>query len=185
MSKLKGYELLPDEVKKAIEYTLYWNWNLYTRYGVDKQDLMQIAALAYLEWLENFGGKQVTFKQMCTRIRNVLDKYMADIKKTSNITQITDYQTFDKEEGFGGHTEFVYSQDPEEIVMEEEVTIELLDAVSVLSEREKHIFMSVSWSETPKTMEEVGRELGITKQRVSVIHNTAMGKVREAFNKKN
>lgn len=185
MSKLTGYEMLPDEIQKAVEYTIYWHYNLFTRYGIEKEDLMQVAALAYFEWLEDYGNQNINFDKVCGKIKYAISQHIKEVKETSNIIQFTDYSEASGLDKMTIVTELVsYSIDPEEIVMEEELKFELLDAVDVLTERERHIFMSISWSETPKTMEEVGRELGITKQRVSVIHNTAMGKVREAFNKK-
>jgi RNA polymerase sigma-32 factor len=57
----------------------------------------------------------------------------------------------------------------------------LMDALAVLSERELRIVRERRLSETLVTLESLGDELGISKERVRQIENRALGKLRRAL----
>ncbi len=57
----------------------------------------------------------------------------------------------------------------------------LKDALAVLNERELRIVRERRLSETLVTLETLGDELGISKERVRQIENRALGKLRKAL----
>ena len=57
----------------------------------------------------------------------------------------------------------------------------LTDALAVLTERELRIVRERRLSETLVTLESLGDELGISKERVRQIENRALGKLRKAL----
>ena len=61
----------------------------------------------------------------------------------------------------------------------------LLDAMRVLNEREVHIIRSRRLSEEGATLESLGQELGISKERVRQIENRALEKLRTTLVKDN
>ena len=53
-------------------------------------------------------------------------------------------------------------------------------ALGVLSEREKRVFMARRLTEDPPTLEELGREMSISSERVRQLETRAFAKVKRA-----
>jgi len=58
--------------------------------------------------------------------------------------------------------------------------------LSVLDERERRIIDERFWlnGKTPMTLEDVGREFGVTRERIRQLQNSALNKMRRALSKK-
>lgn len=69
----------------------------------------------------------------------------------------------------------------ESLIDGERRTTWLANAITVLNPREKRIIASRRLSEEGATLEELGEELGISKERVRQIENRALEKLREAL----
>jgi len=173
------------EIEKYIEYIIYQRYNLCNRLGIDKEDLMQVGQEAYLTLLEEYG-QAVTLDRVCNKINYQIKKYIIGIQKHSNILSL------DEEANYVGnsvHLEtdqgLLLSIDPCLIIENKEFIEEILECMKVLTDQEKHIVYSISWSETPKTVTELSREMDLSKQRVSAVYKKATEKLREAINSKN
>lgn len=88
----------------------------------------------------------------------------------------------------GGETEYepqtviaqARSYDPtaEEELERKETESQIEQAMKKLSEREVYVIRARILTEEPKTLEEVGAELGLTKMRIKQIETEALGKMR-------
>lgn len=95
-------------------------------------------------------------------------------------------------EHVGEETEFMdllidHSPTPEEIVQEkidQQFTKQLLDtALKGLNEREKQIITSRWLSEESQTLDMIGKNLEISKERVRQLEHRAMGKIKQSISK--
>ena len=67
---------------------------------------------------------------------------------------------------------------------EENVKMGLDIALHALKDRERHIIQSRILSENPQTLEELGSELNISRERVRQIENTALKKLKKTLEKR-
>jgi len=75
---------------------------------------------------------------------------------------------------------------PFEHLRDQNLRDEVADLISVLDEREKKIIFSRFGLDggKPKTLEEVGRKFGVTRERIRQLQNIALMKLRRALQKK-
>src|ERR1700735_5636796 len=75
---------------------------------------------------------------------------------------------------------------PFEYLRDQNLRDEVSDLISVLDEREKKIIFSRFGLDggKPKTLEEVGRKFGVTRERIRQLQNIALLKLRRALQKK-
>jgi RNA polymerase primary sigma factor len=75
---------------------------------------------------------------------------------------------------------------PFEQLRDQNLRDEITDLISVLDEREKKIIFSRFGLDggKPKTLEEVGRKFGVTRERIRQLQNIALMKLRRALQKK-
>ena len=75
---------------------------------------------------------------------------------------------------------------PFEQLRDQNLRDEVADLISVLDEREKKIIFSRFGLDggKPKTLEEVGRKFGVTRERIRQLQNIALMKLRRALQKK-
>jgi len=75
---------------------------------------------------------------------------------------------------------------PFEQLRDQNLRDEVTDLISVLDEREKKIIFSRFGLDggKPKTLEEVGRKFGVTRERIRQLQNIALMKLRRALQKK-
>lgn len=78
------------------------------------------------------------------------------------------------------------SQSPLEALVTKNIHQQLDDLFGVLDERERRIieFRFGLTGDQPKTLEEVGTELGVTRERIRQLQNVALTKMRRALGKK-
>lgn len=95
-----------------------------------------------------------------------------------------------KDKSEATHLDFLQDKrlDQEDIIskaQEEEVVQEgLSDALEILSDREKYIIKNRVLSESPLTLEEIGRKYEISRERVRQIESAALKKIRTVFEDK-
>ena len=75
---------------------------------------------------------------------------------------------------------------PFELLRDENLRNEVGDLLTVLDEREKKIIFSRFGLDggKPKTLEEVGKKFGVTRERIRQLQNIALAKLRRALQKK-
>ncbi len=78
------------------------------------------------------------------------------------------------------------AQTPFELLRDDNLRNEVGDLISVLDEREKKIIFSRFGLDggKPKTLEEVGKKFGVTRERIRQLQNIALLKLRRALQKK-
>lgn len=75
---------------------------------------------------------------------------------------------------------------PFELLQDKNLRSEVSDLLAVLDEREKKIIFSRFGLDggRPKTLEEVGKKFGVTRERIRQLQNIALSKLRRALQKK-
>lgn len=75
---------------------------------------------------------------------------------------------------------------PFEMLQDKNLRAEVSDLLAVLDEREKKIIFSRFGLDggRPKTLEEVGKKFGVTRERIRQLQNIALSKLRRALQKK-
>jgi RNA polymerase primary sigma factor len=75
---------------------------------------------------------------------------------------------------------------PYEVVRDDNLINEVGDLLDVLDEREKKIIFSRFGLDggRPRTLEEVGKKFGVTRERIRQLQNIALNKLRRALSKK-
>ncbi len=78
------------------------------------------------------------------------------------------------------------AQTPFEMLRDQNLRTEVSELISVLDEREKKIIFSRFGLDggKPKTLEEVGKKFGVTRERIRQLQNIALLKLRRALQKK-
>lgn len=78
------------------------------------------------------------------------------------------------------------AQTPFELLRDRDLRDEVGDLIAVLDEREKKIIFSRFGLDggKPKTLEEVGKKFGVTRERIRQLQNIALMKLRRALQKK-
>ncbi len=95
--------------------------------------------------------------------------------------------TFSDEENGAERMDFLKDEGPlpdeavETMIDGERRSAWLAQALTVLSDREKRIIASRRLSDDTATLEQLGDELGISKERVRQIENRALEKLRKAL----
>jgi len=88
------------------------------------------------------------------------------------------------------HLELLKDPSPsqEEVVMEQEerllATRDVRNALALLNDRERYIIERRIMAEKPLSLQAIGNELGLTKERIRQIESAAIKKLREALNRK-
>ena len=75
---------------------------------------------------------------------------------------------------------------PFELLRDKNLRDEISDLLSVLDDREKRIIFSRFGLDggKPRTLEEVGKRFGVTRERIRQLQNIALSKLRRALQKK-
>jgi RNA polymerase primary sigma factor len=86
----------------------------------------------------------------------------------------------DKDETFGSFVEDERVKNPSESAMEDGLQKQIVDALDTLDDREKNIIEQRYGLQNgqPKTLEEVGRNFNLTRERIRQIENIALDKLR-------
>jgi RNA polymerase primary sigma factor len=86
----------------------------------------------------------------------------------------------DKDETFGSFVEDERVKNPSESAMDDGLQKQIVDALDTLDDREKNIIEQRYGLQNgqPKTLEEVGRNFNLTRERIRQIENIALDKLR-------
>ncbi len=149
---------------------------------VDKISKMRRVALQMSEEL----GREPTDDELAEEIglatAKVSQLKTVSIRPASLDAPISDDDTTEFGEIVGDEDAFT----PFELLRDKNLKDEISDLINVLDEREKKIIFSRFGLDggKPKTLEEVGRKFGVTRERIRQLQNIALSKLRRALQKK-
>ena len=136
-------------------------------------------------WHEH--GREPTREELASHLDVSMDKLERIVKASSE--HMMSLETPIGEEGgqLGDFIEDRNTPEPEEQAMDSLLLEQLREALNVLTERERRIIETRFGlgSEVDKTLEEVGQEFGLTKERIRQIEKQALAKLRHpAYSRK-
>ena len=149
---------------------------------VDKISKMRRVALQMSEEL----GREPTDEELAEEIGMSASKVSqlktVSIRPASLDAPISD----DDSTEFGEIVGDEEAQTPFEMLRDRDLRDEVGDLIAVLDEREKKIIFSRFGLDggKPKTLEEVGKKFGVTRERIRQLQNIALMKLRRALQKK-
>jgi RNA polymerase primary sigma factor len=149
---------------------------------VDKISKMRRVALQMSEEL----GREPTDEELAEEIGMAAAKVSqlktVSIRPASLDAPISD----DDSTEFGEIVGDEEAQTPFEMLRDRDLRDEVGDLIAVLDEREKKIIFSRFGLDggKPKTLEEVGKKFGVTRERIRQLQNIALMKLRRALQKK-
>jgi RNA polymerase primary sigma factor len=149
---------------------------------VDKISTMRRVSLRMSEEL----GREPTDDELAEEIgissRTVSELKAASIRPSSLDAPIND----DISVEFGDIVEDENAQTPFELLSDKNLRDQVKDLLEVLDPRERGIILQRFALEggRPKTLEEVGKKLGVTRERIRQVQNIALAKMRQALSKK-
>ncbi len=149
---------------------------------VDKISKMRRVALQMSEEL----GREPTDDELAEEIgiatAKVSQLKTVSIRPASLDAPISDDDTTEFGEIVGDEEAFT----PFEMLRDKNLKDEIGDLINVLDEREKKIIFSRFGLDggKPKTLEEVGKKFGVTRERIRQLQNIALSKLRRALQKK-
>jgi RNA polymerase primary sigma factor len=114
--------------------------------------------------------------------RKVSQLKTVSIRPASLDAQISDDDSIEFGEIVGDED----AQTPFELLRDKNLRDEVSDLLEVLDDRERRIIFQRFGLDDgkPKTLEEVGKKFGITRERIRQLQNIALAKLRRALNKK-
>ena len=149
---------------------------------VDKISKMRRVSLQMSEEL----GREPTDEELAEEVGLSLSKVSqlktVSIRPASLDAPISD----DDSTEFGEIVGDEEAQTPFEMLRDQNLRSEVSDLIAVLDEREKKIIFSRFGLDggRPKTLEEVGKKFGVTRERIRQLQNIALLKLRRALQKK-
>ena len=149
---------------------------------VDKISTMRRVSLRMSEEL----GREPTDDELAEEIgissRKVSELKAASIRPSSLDAPIND----DTSVEFGDIVEDENAQTPFELLSDKNLRDQVNDLLEVLDPRERGIILQRFALDggRPKTLEEVGQKLGVTRERIRQVQNIALAKMRHALSKK-
>ena len=149
---------------------------------VDKISKMRRVSLQMSEEL----GREPTDDELAEEIgissRKVSELKAASIRPSSLDAPIND----DNSVEFGEIVEDENAQTPFKLLSDKNLRDQVNDLLEVLDDRERRIILQRFALEggRPKTLEEVGKKFGVTRERIRQVQNIALAKMRHALSKK-
>lgn len=187
------------DVEKGTAFSTYATYlikHYITKALSDKSRTIRIpanmsAGLVYISQARKNLEKQLLRKPTKEEIANYLgitkEKVMEIINSDRQVLSLEGFKIEDDEVSI-----IELLEDPEETLIEDEISDKLFfnsimqEITHVLSEKELHIILERNGVglEEPMVLEKIGKELGITKERVRQIEHEAYGKIRRRLHNK-
>ena len=149
---------------------------------VDKISKMRRVSLQMSEELGREPTDDELAEEVGLSVSKVSQLKTAAIRPASLDAPISD----DDSTEFGEIVSDMDALTPFELLRDENLRNEVGDLLTVLDEREKKIIFSRFGLDggKPKTLEEVGKKFGVTRERIRQLQNIALAKLRRALQKK-
>jgi RNA polymerase primary sigma factor len=131
-------------------------------------------------------GREPTEEELCEEI-GIPRKKMALLKRASQRPTSLDAPVGDDDSS--NYSEIIGDEqavDPFEALSDKNMVNQIDDLLDVLDERESKIIEARFGlnGKTPMTLEEVGREFGVTRERIRQLQNIALDRMRKSLRKK-
>ena len=175
--------------KKFISYAVWWIRAQIHEYILRTWSLVKLGTTQLQKKIFYKFSKVADEIEGENFIEQIADDYNVDKDKIIEIKNRFEHNdvSLDNEIDDNGKTflnfvESTYMTPEEEAIENEKEQIlkrELWKALDVLNEREKYIIMNRYLTEEPKTLQEIGDEFGITRERVRQIEKRALEKIKK------
>ncbi len=175
--------------KKFISYAVWWIRAQIHEYILRTWSLVKLGTTQLQKKIFYKFSKVADEIEGENFIEQIADDYNVDRDKIIEIKNRFEHNdvSLDNEIDDNGKTflnfvESTYMTPEEEAIENEKEQIlkrELWKALDVLNEREKYIIMNRYLTEEPKTLQEIGDEFGITRERVRQIEKRALEKIKK------
>ena len=180
---------------KFSTYATWWIWQAMSRSAQNDRGTIRIPVHMYEEIntmqkksaeFEQQNGREPSTEELCEILNTTANKVF-NLKQAQLMTSITSLSTPVGDDNGGELQDFIpNNKTVVDIFDEEEKRNALTEALNKLTEREKIVIVErygLNGSE-PKTLNVVGDEMGITRERVRQIQNQAIAKLKKNKNLK-
>jgi len=166
-----------DNEIEGIDGLLKWIIRRYycVRYqsGLTFEDFYQVGYIGYLKAMKNYNkiaanGLSMSKSYAKWYIRQEINKYLKGELTERNHNFKTDIEYTDEEE-------------LTHLVNDEHAKTRIKDMLRILNTKERIIIKRTYLTEDPSTLVELGKGLGISKQRVKQIQTAAINKLKDEF----
>ncbi len=192
MKAIKNYD--PDKgCKKFISYAVWWiraqihefimkSWSM-VKIGTTQLQKKLFYKFSNLD--KDLEENGVFAKQLADEFHVTEDKIIEIKNRFENSDVSLDTKIKDEEGSTFINLVPSHYQSPDEFAIENEkediLHDKLYEALKVLNEREKYIILNRYLSDEPKTLQEIGDEFNITRERVRQIEKRALGKMKKVL----
>ncbi len=182
----------PDKgCKKFISYAVWWiraqiheyilrNWSL-VKLGTTQ--LQKKVFYKFSKIADEITGEN--YVEKIAEDYHVDKEKIIEIKNRFEHSDVSlDNEIDDNGKTFINFVETDYKNPEEEVIENEKEEIlkkELWEALDVLNERERYIILNRYLTDNPKTLQEIGDEYGITRERVRQIEKRALEKIKKVL----
>ena len=192
MKAIKNYN--PEKgCKKFISYAVWWIRAQIHEYIMKSWSMVKIGTTQLQKKLfykfsnldKDLEENGVFAKQLAEEFHVTEDKIIEIKNRFENSDVSLDSKIKDEEGNSFINMVPSHYQAPDEFVMENEkediLHEKLYNALDVLNEREKYIILNRYLSDEPKTLQEIGDEFNITRERVRQIEKRALNKMKKVL----
>lgn len=182
----------PDKgCKKFISYAVWWiraqiHEYILRNWSVVKLGTTQLQKKVFYKFSKI--ADEITGENYVEKIAedyHVDKEKIIEIKNRFEHSDVSlDNEIDDNGKTFINFVETDYKNPEEEVIENEKEEIlkkELWEALDVLNERERYIILNRYLTDNPKTLQEIGDEYGITRERVRQIEKRALEKIKKVL----
>ena len=176
-------------IRASIQDFILRNWSI-VRGGTSSSQKSLFFNLRRLRAKISRSGEPATSHELYKELATAIGVSVADVAQMDSRLSGSDVSlnmTFSDDETGAERMDFLMDDRPlpdetvETVIDTERRSAWLGEALGVLNDREKHIIACRRLAEDGATLEELGLELGISKERVRQIENRALEKLRRAL----
>jgi len=179
-----SFNLTENYALKLMESLFKDKLRYYTNHGIPKEELQNVGMCAILSIYAD--NADITQKELEVETLKSLRKYIYHAaqyrRRKRDLISNTDIP--EKYNADDAATQLLNIQEnfiagPEEDIIQQDLIKRMLNKVEILDIRSRYIISQLFLIKTPRTLEDIGEELGISKQRVSIVKENALNKLRE------
>lgn len=166
LSEQKAMILVDQMITKSLRY--------YKRYGITREELTNAGICAILGIYTDNSG--ITQKELEMETLRTLRRF---------IYSSAEYQKRKRDMNEDFDPTDVYTDStpgPEEDFIQNDLINRMLSKLDCLDIRSKYILSQCFLVKNPRTLDDIGLDLGLSKQRVAVIKGAALNRLKEELN---
>ena len=175
---------------KFISYAVWWIRQAISRAIADQARTIRIP-IHMIETINRINkvirkhvqenGKEPDEQTIADEVGLTLEKVKNVIKITKEPISLEAPVGSDEDGKFGDFVEDVNSKNPVENILKDDLTIQISEVLDQLNDREKAVIsmrFGLLEDESDRTLEEIGKELSVTRERVRQIESSAIKKLK-------